>query len=174
MNFVENIPCIPRYHVTDTGEVYRKNEYTSKTGLIYNKPNKPLVKKFIIRQTGIAKHSLIMQNINQTLEKYMKLNIGDPVLVIGPAHFEKAEVIERSKGIYTLNNQMKITKDLSIIGNSRFKITPFNNEEYNYLLAVNQIPRQLSIIKEKMDNGLAKESILKIHQKLKNIITKYT
>lgn len=38
MNFVENIPCIPRYHVTDTGEVYRKNEYTSKTGLIYNKP----------------------------------------------------------------------------------------------------------------------------------------
>lgn len=42
MNFVENIPCIPRYHVTDTGEVYRKNEYTSKTGLIYNKPNKPL------------------------------------------------------------------------------------------------------------------------------------
>lgn len=42
MNFVENIPCIPRYHVTDTGEVYRKNGYTSKTGLIYNKPNKPL------------------------------------------------------------------------------------------------------------------------------------
>ena len=89
-------------------------------------------------------------------------------------NFEKAEVIERSKGIYTLNNQMKITKDLSIIGNSRFKVTPFNDEEYNYLLAVNQIPRQLSIIKEKMDQGLAKESILKIHQKLKNIITKYT
>lgn len=21
MNFVENIPCIPRYHVTDTGEI---------------------------------------------------------------------------------------------------------------------------------------------------------
>ena len=77
-----------------------------------------------------------MQNINQTLEKYMKLNIGDPVLVTGPAHFEKAEVIERSKGIYTLNNQMKITKDLSIIGNSRFKVTPFNDEEYDYLLAV--------------------------------------
>lgn len=115
-----------------------------------------------------------MQNINQTLEKYMKLNIGDPVLVTGPAHFEKAEVIERSKGIYTLNNQMKITKDLSIIGNSRFKVTPFNDEEYSYLLAVNQIPRQLSIIKEKMDKGLAKEPILKIHQKLKNIITKYT
>ena len=133
-----------------------------------------MVKKYIIRQTGIAKHSLTMQNINQTLEKYMKLNIGDPVLVTGPAHFEKAEVIERSKGIYTLNNQMKITKDLSIIGNSRFKVTPFNDEEYSYLLAVNQIPRQLSIIKEKMDKGLAKESILKIHQKLKNIITKYT
>ena len=38
-----------------------------------------------------------MQNINQTLEKYMKLNIGDPVLVTGPAHFEKAEVKKVSK-----------------------------------------------------------------------------
>lgn len=103
----------------------------------------------------------------------MKLNIGDSVLVTGPAHFEKAEVIERSKGIYTLDNQMKITNDLNVIGNSRFKVTPFDDEEYNYLLAVNQIPRQLSLIKEKMDQGLSRESILKIHHKLKSLITKH-
>lgn len=35
MNFVENIPCIPRYHVTDTGEVYRKNEYTPNTVILF-------------------------------------------------------------------------------------------------------------------------------------------
>lgn len=104
----------------------------------------------------------------------MKLNIGDSVLVTGPAHFEKAEVIERSNGVYTLNNQMKITKDLSIIGKSRFKVSPFDQEEYDYLIAVNQIPRQLSIIKEKMDKGLKRESVLRIHNKLKSITIKYT
>ena len=45
----------------------------------------------------------------------MKLQIGTPVLVVGPFLHEKATVVKAEKGVYTLNNQLKINRDYKVL-----------------------------------------------------------
>lgn len=100
----------------------------------------------------------------------MKLKEGDLFLVTGPAHFEKAKIIKAEKGVYTLNNQMKIDRDLKVIGNSKFIVSQFDQDKYDYLLAVNQIPRKLTQIKELLNKGLSREHSILINRKLTKLL----
>lgn len=103
----------------------------------------------------------------------MKLKEGDILMVLGPAHFEKAEITKAEKGIYTLNNGLKIDSNLQILGGtSRFKVKPFEQSEYDYHLALNSILRLLQVIRDNYKN-LSSENVLKIKDKLERITNKY-
>lgn len=102
----------------------------------------------------------------------MKLKVGEQFTVIGPYHFEKTIVEKAEKGVYTLNNGLKINSSLEIIGPSKFKVKPFDQKEYDFLLATDQIPKQLDKIKASYKN-LSQDSMLKLNEKLKRLVTKY-
>lgn len=102
----------------------------------------------------------------------MKLKVGDIFMVTGPAHFEKAVVEKAEKGVYTLNNGLKIDNSLQVIGQSRFNVKEFNQGEYDYQLALNQIPRLLEVIKSNY-KSLPSDNLIKAKEKLERIINKY-
>ena len=102
----------------------------------------------------------------------MKLKVGETFTVTGPSHFEKATVEKVEKGVYTLSNGLKINSSLEVLGSSRFKVKPFDENEYRYLLATNQIPRFLDQIKSSYKN-LPQENLVKVHEKLKKLTQKY-
>ena len=85
----------------------------------------------------------------------MKLKEKDALLVTGPAHYEKALVDSVLKGNkYKLNNGMTIDNNL------------------NYLLSMERIPRILGKINEKLEK-LPNESVVKLYNKLRKMEEKY-
>lgn len=104
--------------------------------------------------------------------KKNKLRIGDYLLVLGPHFFEKAEVVSVDNGVFTLNNKIKVTQDLVVLNNSKMEVKPFDEDEYNYLLAKNKIPRILEKIESKYKN-LPKEDMVNLFSKLNRVSSKY-
>lgn len=104
--------------------------------------------------------------------KKNKLRIGDYLLVLGPHFFEKAEVASVDNGVFTLNNKIKITQDLVVLNNSKMEVKPFDEDEYNYLLAKNKIPRVLEKIESQYKN-LPKEDMVNLFSKLNRVLSKY-
>ena len=56
------------------------------------------------------------------------MKVGDLLLVTGPAFFEKTAIKERKKGIYTLENGIKMDRTLHPL-NSKYKIEVFDEEK---------------------------------------------
>ena len=104
--------------------------------------------------------------------KENRLKIGTPLLVLGPHFFEKAEVVSVENGIFTLNNKIKVTNELVITNNSKMQIKPFDEEEYNFLVAKNKIPRVLEKIENKYKE-LSKDDLIKLFDRLNIITHKY-
>lgn len=104
--------------------------------------------------------------------KENRLKIGTPLLVLGPHFFEKAEVVSVENGIFTLNNKIKVTNELVITNNSKMQIKPFDEEEYNFLVAKNKIPRVLEKIENKYKE-LSKDDLIKLFDRLNKITYKY-
>lgn len=104
--------------------------------------------------------------------KENRLKIGTPLLVLGPHFFEKAEVVSVENGIFTLNNKIKVTNELVITNNSKMQIKPFDEEEYNFLVAKNKIPRVLEKIENKYKE-LSKDDLIKLFDGLNKITHKY-
>lgn len=105
----------------------------------------------------------------------MKLKEKDALLVTGPSHYEKAIVDSILKdNRYKLNNGMVIDNNLNIISivTSKFKVEPFDEVKYNYLLSKERIPRILTKINEELGK-LPNESVIKLYNKLKRIEEKY-
>lgn len=105
-----------------------------------------------------------------------KLKVGDPVLIKGPAHLEKALVEKVEKGFYLLDNQLKINQDLKIEGlskGSQLKVMPFDEAEYQYGISLMKISRYLSEIKDNYKFIKDKEKVVKIAEKLEKIKLKY-
>lgn len=98
----------------------------------------------------------------------MRPKVGDMVLVLGPAHFEKSEIIDRKKGVFTLKNGILMDRDF-YPKNSKMKIKPFNQEEYDFLVAKQQIPRFLDLIKARIQS-LDQEKAIKLHKKLSKMV----
>lgn len=57
------------------------------------------------------------------------MKVGDLLLVTGTAFFEKTKIVDRNKGIYTLENGIKTDKTLHPL-NSTYKVEPFDEEKY--------------------------------------------
>ena len=104
--------------------------------------------------------------------KENRLKIGTPLLVLGPHFFEKAEVVSVENGIFTLNNKIKVTNELVITNNSKMQIKSFDEEEYNFLVAKNKIPRVLEKIENKYKE-LSKDDLIKLFDRLNRITHKY-
>ena len=101
----------------------------------------------------------------------MKLQVGTPVLVIGPFLHEKAEVIKAEKGVYTLNNQLKIDRDFKVLVKSEFTCKPFNQSEYDYLQAKSLLTREIDNLKNY--SNLSPEDTIKLYEKVKKLNDKF-
>ena len=102
----------------------------------------------------------------------MKLKVGDPVLITGYAHFEKAEVVAIKNGAYHLNNQMVINSDFDNLVRSNMKAEAWNEDKYNYLKARYLIPVKLSTIQRHW-RSLSDEEALALFNKLNHIIKRH-
>lgn len=101
----------------------------------------------------------------------MKLQVGTPVLVVGPFLHERAEVIKAEKGVYTLNNQLKINRDYKVLVKSEFTCQPFDQAEYDYLQAKSMLMREINNLKNYPD--LSKEDTVKLYDRVKKLNDKF-
>lgn len=102
----------------------------------------------------------------------MKLKVGDRFMVFNASHFEVTTISSIEKGVITLDNGLKMDSQLTLINNSKYKISPFNEEEYKYLSALNKIPKLLEDIKLNYKN-LAKDDLIKVYNRLNKITSKF-
>lgn len=100
------------------------------------------------------------------------MKIGDLILVTNSAFFEKAEIVEKSKGIYTLSNGIKMDATCTPL-NSKYKLEPFDKDKYELLLSKGTITRCLvelnSLHKHGMIDG---EDAIKTAKKLLKLVNK--
>mgnify|MGYP003426094431 CR=1 FL=1 len=101
----------------------------------------------------------------------MKLQVGTPVLVVGPFLHEKAEVIKAEKGVYTLNNQLKISRDFKVLVKSEFTCKPFDQAEYDYLQAKSMLTREIDNLKNYPT--LSQEDTIRLYEKIKKLNDKF-
>lgn len=101
----------------------------------------------------------------------MKLQVGTPVLVVGPFLHEKAEVIKAEKGVYTLNNQLKINRDFKVLVKSEFTCKPFDQNEYDYLQAKSMLTREIDNLKNYPT--LSQEDTIRLYEKIKKLNDKF-
>lgn len=103
----------------------------------------------------------------------MKLHEGDNLLVYGLYHVEKASVIKAEKGIYTLNNQMKVDKDLKVLNSKdSYNVEIWDEDKYKFLHYRSMMDKKISIIQ----NGYLKldqDSLIRVYEKLDKLIEKY-
>lgn len=102
----------------------------------------------------------------------MKLQIGTPVLVVGPYLHERAEVVKAEKGVYTLSNNLQIDRDYKMLSKSEFKAEPWDESKYDYLQAKSLMVRHLNNIRENYSK-LNEEDTVAVFNKLKKLNTKY-
>lgn len=103
-----------------------------------------------------------------------KLQIDDPVLVIGPAHHEKAKVIKVDKktGVVTLDNQMQITHDYNNVSRTQMKAEPWDEDKFEYLHAHALFESNIRTFLRYKDQ-LPAEAIITINNKLEKWLNKY-
>ncbi len=101
----------------------------------------------------------------------MKLQIGTPVLVVGPFLHEKATVVKAEKGVYTLNNQLKINRDYKVLVKSEFECMPFDQAKYDYLQAKSLLHREIQNLNNFIK--LSEEDTIKLYEKVKKLNQKF-
>lgn len=106
--------------------------------------------------------------------KNNKLQVGDFVLITGPAHYEKATVIQVDKktGAVTLDNQMQITQSFDNISKTLMKAEPFDQEKLDFLHANSLFDVNMRTFLRYKDQ-LPKEAIVSINSKLEKWLQKY-
>lgn len=103
----------------------------------------------------------------------MKLHEGDNLLVYGLYHVEKATVIKAEKGVYTLNNQMKVDRDLKVLNSKdSYVVEIWDENKYKFLHYRSMMEKKLNLIQSgymKLDQG----SLIRVYEKLDKLIEKY-
>lgn len=105
-----------------------------------------------------------------------KLIVGEPLLVKGPSHIEKALVKSIEKDLYILDNGLKINSSLEIkqgINNSKFIVTPFDEVEYNYEISKLKISRYTNLILSNYKDLKDNVAVIRIANKLEKICNRY-
>lgn len=101
-----------------------------------------------------------------------KLKVGDPILITGPAHYEKATVIKVEKNVVTLDNQMKIDQEFNNITKTSMVAEPWDQDKFNILHAKRMMDPEIFAIQRGW-NRLPDEYIVAIEHKLRKILEKY-
>lgn len=100
------------------------------------------------------------------------MKIGDLVLVTHNAFFEKAEIVEKNKGVYTLSNGIKMDAMYNPL-NSKYKLEPFDQEEYDLLLSKGTITRCLVELNSLHKHGMIEGRIaITTAKKLSKLVNK--
>lgn len=88
------------------------------------------------------------------------MKVGDLLLVTGTAFFEKTKIVDRNKGIYTLENGIKTDKTLHPL-NSTYKVEPFDEEKYKNLMAKRVLTRNLEKLTLINNKGIENPEIIR-------------
>lgn len=104
--------------------------------------------------------------------KKNRLQIDDLVLVTGPAHYEKAKVKDISKGIITLDNNMKIDRDFNNLSKSIMKAEPYDDDKFNFLHASSVMEKKINAIQRNWKK-LNQEEIISLNNKIDRILTRF-
>lgn len=99
------------------------------------------------------------------------MKVGDLLLVTGPAFFEKTSIKSKEKGVYLLENGIKIDNTMKPL-NSKYQIEKFNEDKYKLLKASRVVNRGIEKIYAKVKEGLSEEETLFLAGKLKRILKK--
>lgn len=101
-----------------------------------------------------------------------KLQVGDPILITGPAHYEKATVIKVEKNVVTLDNQMKINHEFNNLTKTVMVAEPWDQDKFDILHAKRMMESEILAI-QKGWRRLPDEAIVAIEHKLSKIMEKY-
>lgn len=102
-----------------------------------------------------------------------QLKVGDPVLVTGFAHFEKAEVVSiDKKGAITLNNRMVIDNHYKNLVRSTMTAEAWDEDKYEDLRSNYLMPDRISSIQRHW-KSLKKEDRVALFNKLTRIVEKF-
>lgn len=102
-----------------------------------------------------------------------QLKVGDPVLVTGFAHFEKAEVVSiDKKGAITLNNRMVIDNNYKNLVRSTMTAEAWDEDKYEDLRSNYLMPDRISSIQRHW-KSLKKEDRVALFNKLTRIVEKF-
>ena len=88
------------------------------------------------------------------------MKVGDLLLVTGPAFFEKTAIKERKKGIYTLENGIKMDITLHPL-NSKYKIEVFDEEKYKTMTAQRTLTRGIDKLAAINKKGIENAHIIR-------------
>lgn len=100
------------------------------------------------------------------------MKVGDPILITGPSHYEKATVIKVEKNVVTLDNQMKINHEFNNLTKTPMVAEPWDQDKFNILHAKRMMdPEILAIQRGWMK--LPDDAIVAIDHKLSKILKKY-
>lgn len=88
------------------------------------------------------------------------MKVGDLLLVTGPAFFEKTAIKEREKGIYTLENGIKMDRTLHPL-NSKYKIEVFDEEKYKTMTAQRTLTRGIDKLAAINKKGIENVNIIR-------------
>lgn len=97
------------------------------------------------------------------------MKVGDLLLVTGPAFFEKTYIKSKEKGVYILENGIKIDRSLTPL-NSKYKVEKFDDEKYRLLKAKRVVDRGLEKISTLVKEGISDEDIIFLAGKVKRIL----
>lgn len=88
------------------------------------------------------------------------MKVGDLLLVTGTAFFEKTKIVDRNKGIYTLENGIKTDRTLHPL-NSTYKVEPFDEEKHKNLMAQRVLTRNLEKLTLINNKGIENPEIIR-------------
>ena len=100
-----------------------------------------------------------------------KLKVGDPVLIIGPFHYEKATVISIEKGIIALSNNMKIDRNYQNVIKSSYQAKPWDEQEFEYWKAYSSLSSLLDKYQTYF-RKLGKNDLVLVYHKLIKLANK--
>lgn len=106
--------------------------------------------------------------------KNNKLQVGDPILISGPSHYEKAIIvkIDKSSGIITLDNQMRIDREYNNLSKTSMRAEPFDQDKFDFLHANSLFDSNIrTLLSQK--SQLPEEAVIAINSRLEKWIQKY-
>lgn len=106
------------------------------------------------------------------LKMKTKLKVGDPVLITGSFHYDKALVTKVEKGLITLNNGMQIDQDYYNVKKSECTAQPWDEAEWEYERAIHSYKSNLTCLRDNF-SALEKPYAIEVNKKLEKIINKY-